>query len=131
MPYGNGCKVQFSLPEQEAALLRKYARSKGYSSESLAAKELLLAILNRPSLLKSGELDPVAIREKLTALEAQSAQTAQLLKKFGDEQKMLLRDWESLTKVIDNIPERQLRIDGFLNAIWEAITSIPTPPPRR
>ncbi len=92
MPYGSGCKVQFSLPKNEAAQLQNYASAHGITSDNLAAKKLLLLILNRPSLLKTGDLDSVAIREKLEVLERRSLATelstgelAQRLVAFGQE----------------------------------------------
>lgn len=108
MPYGNGCKIQFSLPEEGAVKLRKY-RS-GARSDSLAAKELLTRVLQRPSLLKSGELDGVAIREKmealeqgLTSLENRSSETAQTIKALADKFEELARDWrdDALTRAED------------------------------
>ena len=53
MPYGNGCKIQFSLPEEGAVKLRKY-RS-GARSDSLAAKELLTRVLQRPCSASPGD----------------------------------------------------------------------------
>lgn len=137
MPYGKGCKIQFSLPEEDAAKLRK--KRIGTQSDSLIAKELLTQILQRSTLLKSGELDGVAIREKLESLdkdftslkqrfatlEKQAGESTQSIRQLTDGFESLSRDWLSFSETYDKDRSKLEQIQLMLDGLIQAITSEP------